>query len=128
MIWSRAAAIHRRCKKSENAVSDEPQDQVSRSFRPFAPAVLAERVGEFFNRDQRYMLIVAEVHEHRIPPDPAFEGVFGIEKLKHLIQYTGRYSSITQRGYKQYPDNSRFHELQRISPKDRLPSAGEYLF
>jgi carbamoyltransferase len=53
------------------------------SFRPFAPSVLAERVGDYFGLDRPspYMLIVAPVkEEHRINADT--EGLFGIEKLK----------------------------------------------
>ena len=87
------------------------------SFRPFAPAVLAERVGEFFNQETEspYMLIVAEVREeHRIPPDAALEGAFGIEKLKQQrsnipavthVDYSARIQTV-------HPDtNPRFHEL-----------------
>jgi carbamoyltransferase len=40
------------------------------SFRPFAPAVLAEDTGEYFDlsADSPYMLLVAPVHEHRRKP------------------------------------------------------------
>ena len=44
------------------------------SFRPFAPAVLAERVSDYFelDRESPYMLLVAPVREsHRTRPDPA---------------------------------------------------------
>ena len=87
------------------------------SFRPFAPAVLAERVGEFFNQETEspYMLIVAEVREeHRIPPDPALEGAFGIEKLKQQrsnipavthVDYSARIQTVHR------DTNPRFHEL-----------------
>ena len=87
------------------------------SFRPFAPAVLAERVGEFFNQETEspYMLIVAEVREeHRIPPDPALEGAFGIEKLKQQrsnipavthVDYSARIQTVHRE------KNPRFHEL-----------------
>ena len=87
------------------------------SFRPFAPAVLAERVGEFFNQETEspYMLIVAEVREkHRIPPDPALKSAFGIEKLKQQrsnipavthVDYSARIQTV-------HPEtNPRFHEL-----------------
>jgi len=54
------------------------------SFRPFAPAVLAERVGDWFalTGASPYMLIVAPVRdEHRLPP-PADEAArFGIKRL-----------------------------------------------
>lgn len=87
------------------------------SFRPFAPAVLAERVGEFFNQETEspYMLIVAEVREeHRIPPDAALEGAFGIEKLKQQrsnipavthVDYSARIQTVHRE------TNPRFHEL-----------------
>jgi carbamoyltransferase len=41
------------------------------SFRPFAPSVLAERVGDFFELDRPspYMLLVADVREARRRPD-----------------------------------------------------------
>jgi len=87
------------------------------SFRPFAPAVLAERVGEFFNQETEspYMLIVAEVREeHRIPPDPALAGAFGIEKLKQQrstipavthVDYSARIQTVHRE------TNRRFHAL-----------------
>lgn len=54
------------------------------SFRPFAPSVLAEKVGDYFELDQPspYMLIVADVQEElRLPLTPEQEQLFGIEKL-----------------------------------------------
>ena len=54
------------------------------SFRPFAPSVLAEKVGDYFELDQTspYMLIVADVREElRLPLTPEQEQLFGIEKL-----------------------------------------------
>jgi carbamoyltransferase len=55
------------------------------SFRPFAPAVLAERVSEYFEHmgPSPYMLMVAPVQRSRrldTPPEAA--GLFGIERLK----------------------------------------------
>lgn len=54
------------------------------SFRPFAPAVLRERVGDYFkiDADSPYMLMVAPVKEDRRIDDKDSEGLFGIEKLK----------------------------------------------
>jgi len=55
------------------------------SFRPFAPAVLAERVSDYFEQDRPspYMLIVAPVKEElRIPFTEEQKQLFGIEKLK----------------------------------------------
>ena len=54
------------------------------SFRPFAPAVLAERVSDYFelNRPSPYMLIVAPVKESlRIAMTSEQERLFGIHKL-----------------------------------------------
>ena len=54
------------------------------SFRPFAPAVLAERVSEYFIQDRPspYMLIVAPiVEEQRIAMTEEQDNLFGIAKL-----------------------------------------------
>jgi carbamoyltransferase len=54
------------------------------SFRPFAPAVLREDVGEWFaiDEDSPYMLLVADVLErHRIAMTPEQQRLFGIDKL-----------------------------------------------
>ena len=54
------------------------------SFRPFAPAVLRERVSEYFemNCDSPYMLLVALVREDlRIPMTEQQGQLFGIDKL-----------------------------------------------
>jgi len=54
------------------------------SFRPFAPAIKAERVGEWFEHDRSspYMLMVAPVRaEKRIAMTAAQQQLFGIEKL-----------------------------------------------
>ncbi|WP_411824832.1 carbamoyltransferase [Leptospira sp. 'Mane'] len=54
------------------------------SFRPFAPAVLGEKVSEYFDIKSKspYMLIVADILEkHRIQMTPDQEKLFGIEKL-----------------------------------------------
>jgi carbamoyltransferase len=56
------------------------------SFRPFAPAVLRDRVHEYFEmrseEDSPYMLLVADVREERrLPTDP---GAIGLDKLRQL--------------------------------------------
>ncbi len=54
------------------------------SFRPFAPAVLAERAADWFGLDRPspYMLLTAPVRDDvRIPMSPGQEELFGIEKL-----------------------------------------------
>ncbi|MEP6743248.1 MAG: carbamoyltransferase [bacterium] len=55
------------------------------SFRPFAPSVLREKVGDWFelNTDSPYMLLVADVAEpHRRKMTAEEESLWGIEKLK----------------------------------------------
>lgn len=55
------------------------------SFRPFAPAVRAERVSDYFELDRPspYMLIVAPLKEElRIPMTDEQQALFGIDKLK----------------------------------------------
>jgi carbamoyltransferase len=54
------------------------------SFRPFAPAVLRERVGDWFDLDGEspYMLLVADVaRAHRIEMSADQQALWGIEKL-----------------------------------------------
>ena len=55
------------------------------SFRPFAPAIKAERVSDYFDIDTAspYMLLVADVKpERRRKMTAAQEALFGIDKLK----------------------------------------------
>jgi carbamoyltransferase len=57
------------------------------SFRPFAPAVLQERVGDYFgmrpNQSSPYMLLVAPVREEkRLETDGQAAGLIGLDKLK----------------------------------------------
>ena len=57
------------------------------SFRPFAPAVLAEHVGSIFEQESEspYMLIVAQVKkEHHVAPSSGDDAAFGIDKLKQV--------------------------------------------
>jgi carbamoyltransferase len=87
------------------------------SFRPFAPAVLADRVGDYFEHegDSPYMLIVAPVRENlRIPLTPAQEALFGVEKLKLKrsslpaithVDYSARIQTVHAE------TNPRFHRL-----------------
>jgi carbamoyltransferase len=54
------------------------------SFRPFAPSVLAERAGDYFELDAEspYMLLVAQVRaDRRTQMTAAEQALFGIEKL-----------------------------------------------
>lgn len=58
------------------------------SFRPFAPAVLADRAGEYFDApadlESPYMLLVAPVHPDKRLDPPNHDGrqLWGIESLK----------------------------------------------
>jgi carbamoyltransferase len=87
------------------------------SFRPFAPSVLAERVGDYFEqvRESPYMLIVGPVKENlRIPLTDDQQKLFGIEKLKLKrselpaithVDYSARIQTVHQE------TNPRFHAL-----------------
>ncbi|MGD2075890.1 MAG: carbamoyltransferase [Gammaproteobacteria bacterium] len=87
------------------------------SFRPFAPAVLGERVSEWFELDRRspYMLLVAPVKQERCHTmTEAQKALFGIEKLNiprseipaiTHVDYSARVQTV-------HPDtNPRFHGL-----------------
>ena len=88
-------------------------------FRPFAPAVLAERAAEWFEIDceSPYMLLVAEVRkerQRRMSPDE--ERLWGIDKLNVLrsdipavthVDYSARLQTVHR------DDNPRFHGLLR---------------
>ncbi|HUF63512.1 MAG TPA: carbamoyltransferase [Verrucomicrobiales bacterium] len=91
------------------------------SFRPFAPAVLAERAAEYFDwregEESPYMLLVAEVRAEQRRGDPDdLSGVQGLEKLgierstipavTH-VDYSARIQTVDQ------DRNPRFHRLLR---------------
>ena len=87
------------------------------SFRPFAPAVLAERVSDWFaiDRPSPYMLLVADVQDRlRIQMSEAEQRLFGIEKLNvprssipavTHVDYSARLQTVHR------DTNPRFHEL-----------------
>jgi len=89
------------------------------AFRPFAPAVLAERVSDYFvlDRDSPYMLLVADVRpELRLEMTAAQKALFGIEKLKAPrstlpaithVDYSARVQTVHA------DTNPRFHALLR---------------
>ena len=55
------------------------------SFRPFAPAIKADKLSQWFELEDPspYMLFVAPVHKNkRRPPEPHQQQLFGIEQLK----------------------------------------------
>ncbi|MCF7976583.1 MAG: carbamoyltransferase [Chromatiaceae bacterium] len=87
------------------------------SFRPFAPAVLAEQVGDWFEQSEPspYMLIVAPVAESkRIRMTEAEQQLFGVDKL-HIarsevpaithVDYSARLQTV------HHETNPRFHRL-----------------
>jgi carbamoyltransferase len=77
-------------------------------FRPFAPAVLRERVADYFELDQEspYMLLVAPVKRERCVPLTAAQGELrGIDKLNvprsdipavTHIDYSARVQTVTR--------------------------------
>jgi carbamoyltransferase len=89
------------------------------SFRPFAPSVLREDVGDWFelDTDSPYMLLVADVLErHRRPVTPEQERLFGIEKLNVVrstipavthVDYSARIQTVHA------DTHSRYHALLR---------------
>jgi len=87
------------------------------SFRPFAPAVKAERVSDWFGHDRGspYMLITAPVREdRRIAMSPEQSALFGLEKLRVArsqipavthVDYSARVQTVHA------DTNPRFHRL-----------------
>lgn len=87
------------------------------SFRPFAPAIKAEKVAEWFQFDQKspYMLMVAPVNEnHRLAPAPDQQDLFGIAKLNcprsaipavTHVDYSARLQTV------HHETNPRFYQL-----------------
>lgn len=87
------------------------------SFRPFAPAVLAEDVSEYFevDRPSPYMLIVAPIKKSlQIPISEKQENLFGIDKLNIRrselpaithVDYSARVQTISPER------NPKFHAL-----------------
>jgi carbamoyltransferase len=98
------------------------------SFRPFAPAVLGERVSEYFAQESEspYMLIVAPVsEEHRLQTTAEQESLSGIDKLNiprsslpaiTHVDYSARIQTVHA------DTNPRFHRL--IQEFDKLTGCG----
>ena len=104
------------------------------SFRPFAPAVLREDVGKYFDikTDSPYMLMVAPVNEdRRRAMSAAEEALFGIDKLNvprsdipavTHVDYSARIQTVHKE------TNPAFHDLSRVvQGQDRLLGGGEHL-
>lgn len=87
------------------------------SFRPFAPAVLEERVSDYFElaEPSPYMLLVAPVRaDRRTPETEADRRLFGIERLNRPrsdipavthLDYSARVQTVSKK------TNPRFHAL-----------------
>jgi carbamoyltransferase len=98
------------------------------SFRPFAPAVLREHVGEYFEmrsgEDSPYMLLVAPVKDDKRLP-AVEDGSSGIDKLKQLrsvvpaithVDYSARVQTIDETRH------PRFHKiLQAFNERTGCP-------
>jgi carbamoyltransferase len=113
-----------------NAASRDAQKQINlkikyrESFRPFAPSVLREKVGEWFDfdGDSPYMLLVKNVKaEHRVEMTRAQADLFGIDKLNVTrskipavthVDYSARIQTVHRE------TNPRYHAL--ISKVDEL--------
>jgi carbamoyltransferase len=90
------------------------------SFRPFAPAVLRERMADYFDLDvdSPYMLLVASVlASRRAPESSESEHLWGIDRLNVVrsdipavthVDYSARIQTVHQ------DTNPRFHELLRV--------------
>jgi carbamoyltransferase len=100
------------------------------SFRPFAPAVLRERVAEYFEmrpcQDSAYMLLVAPVRqEKRLNASAAENGLEGIEKLKvprsvvpaiTHVDYSARVQTVDAERHGRYYKLLKAFERQTDSP------------
>jgi carbamoyltransferase len=86
------------------------------SFRPFAPAVLEERVDQYFemrpNEQSPYMLLVAPIQQsQRLHINGEANGLFGIDKLKLLrskipaithVDYSARVQTVDRDRHGRY--------------------------
>ena len=89
------------------------------SFRPFAPSILADQVGEWFEHDtpSPYMLLVADVRaDKRRPMSDAEKALFGIDQLNMPrssvpaithVDYSARIQTVHA------STNPRYHRLLR---------------
>jgi carbamoyltransferase len=90
------------------------------SFRPFAPAVLRDRVHDFFDmracEDSPYMLLVAPVRaDKRIPMNE--NGARGIDKLKELRSVVPAITHVDYSARVQTVDPERHPRFHRILKK-----------
>jgi len=98
------------------------------SFRPFAPTVLAERAGDYFDIDceSPYMLLVAQVAKDRLREIPEEERVLtGIDRLRVVrsevpaithVDCSARLQTVNQR------DNPEYHRvIKTVDEKSGCP-------
>jgi carbamoyltransferase len=98
------------------------------SFRPFAPTVLAERVGDYFelDRESPYMLLVAPVRENRrLPQGVEDESLWGIARLNRPrsdipavthVDYSARVQTVRRDDNRDYYDLIRNFEQRTGCP------------
>lgn len=89
------------------------------SFRPFAPAVLAENVSDYFKIgcESPYMLLVAEVKDELKKDFAESDNLFGIDKLNLIrseipavthVDYSARIQTVHKE------TNPRFYEMMKL--------------
>jgi hypothetical protein len=87
------------------------------SFRPFAPCVLAERAGEWFelDRESPYMLLVAPVLErHRTGGNGGGEAPHGLDRLKRVRSSVPAITHVDYSARVQTVDEGRHGPLYRV--------------
>jgi carbamoyltransferase len=89
------------------------------SFRPFAPCVLREDVGEYFQmrdeEDSPYMLLVASIQkEKRLTPKVPIESLRGLEKLKSKRSVVPAITHVDYSARIQTVDSQRHPKLHRL--------------
>jgi carbamoyltransferase len=89
------------------------------SFRPFAPCVLREDVGEYFqmkdNEDSPYMLLVASIRdEKRLTPEVPIDSLKGLEKLKIIRSIVPAITHVDYSARIQTVDSQRHPKLHRL--------------
>lgn len=117
-----------------NASSSEMQSKMNlkikfrESFRPFAPAILEEKVSEYFELEEEspYMLIVADVKkEHRLNIKSEKKNLLGIDKLNIVrstipavthVDYSARIQTVNEK------TNPEFYKLlKKMDEKYNCP-------
>ena len=98
------------------------------SFRPFAPAILKEKVSDYFDLDQDspYMLLVANINKKiKINMTEADKKLFGIEKLNIKrsnipavthVDYSARIQTVDEKSNKKF-----YNLLKKFNEKTDCP-------